>query len=150
MDVQDPYDLDRFLEAQDPVYARVCAELSAGRKQSHWMWFIFPQIQGLGRSRTANIYAIHSRKEAEAYLAHPVLGARLLECTRIVIGLPGNSAHAIFGSPDDLKFRSSMTLFAQACGGEEFSAALHKFFRGEPDPQTLEILAGQAAGRPES
>jgi len=141
MDVQDPYDLERFLEAQGPVYSRARAELLAGRKESHWMWFVFPQIQGLGRSRTAHVYAIHSRKEAEAYLAHAVLGSRLLECTRIVNGLPVSSAHAIFGSPDDLKFRSSMTLFAQAGGGAEFSAALQKFFRGEPDPQTLDILA---------
>ena len=131
MDLRDPYDLDRFVDAQADVYDRVVAELRDGRKQTHWMWFVFPQIQGLGRSRIANVFAVHSRKEAEAYLAHPVLGPRLRECTRLVNAVPGRSAHEIFGSPDDMKFRSSMTLFAEAAEDkEEFAAALRRFFRG--------------------
>src|SRR5690242_13482237 len=108
----DPFDLQRFVDAQANVYARVVTELSAGRKQSHWMWFIFPQVAGLGFSAMAQRYAISSRKEAAAYLAHDILGPRLVECTRLVLAVQGKTIHAILGSPDDLKFRSSMTLFS--------------------------------------
>ena len=111
--MDDPYDLRRFVDAQRAVYETVYRELCQGRKQSHWMWFIFPQIQGLGHSATAQKFAISSREEAEAYLAHPILGPRLRECTRIVADLEGKSVEDIFGYPDDMKFRSSMTLFAR-------------------------------------
>src|ERR1043166_7075440 len=107
----DTFDLQRFIEAQEAIFSRVVGELRAGEKRSHWMWFIFPQVAGLGHSAMAQRYAIQSRTEAEAYLAHAVLGARLLECTQAVLDVPGKSANAIFGSPDDMKFRSSMTLF---------------------------------------
>src|SRR6476661_234910 len=107
------FDLRRFVEAQDPVFDRVCEELRAGEKRTHWMWFVFPQLAGLGSSATAQRYAIASRAEAEAYLAHPILGPRLLALTRIVNALEGRSVHAIFGSPDDMKFHSAMTLFAE-------------------------------------
>jgi uncharacterized protein (DUF1810 family) len=161
--VDDPYNLTRFVGAQQPVYARVMAELAAGRKQSHWMWFIFPQLAGLGSSPTARHYAIGSLAEARAYLAHPLLGARLCECTTLVNGLEGTSAQAVFGYPDYLKFRSCMTLFAHAArevaqtdgaasadpagsaGGtapaqQVFVAALRKYFAGEEDPLTRELL----------
>ncbi len=135
----DPYDLQRFVTAQAPVYEQVCAELRAGRKETHWMWFVFPQIEGLGRSPTARKYAIASRAEAEAYLRHPVLGARLRECARLVNQVQGRSIHEIFGSPDDLKFHSSMTLFARvASDKEEFMQALSKYFGGREDPATIE------------
>ena len=137
----DPYDLRRFVEAQEPVYARVLAELRAGRKASHWMWFIFPQIAGLGHSAMARRYAISSRSEASAYLDHPVLGPRLRECTRLVNAIEGRSAHEIFGSPDDVKFRSCMTLFAEVTvDNDAFDAALRRFFDGERDPATLARL----------
>lgn len=140
--MQDPYDLQRFVEAQAPVYDDVLAELRAGRKRSHWMWFVFPQIAGLGSSGTARFYAIASLAEAKAYLGHPLLGPRLRECTETVLGAGDGSARRIFGSPDDLKFRSSMTLFARASGMRPpFTAALDRFFGGEPDPRTLEILS---------
>ena len=139
--MQDRHNLDRFVEAQDAVYPAVLGELRAGRKASHWMWFIFPQIAGLGRSATARFFALQDRDEAAAYLAHPLLGQRLLECTLIVNALPGSDAHAIFGSPDDLKFRSSMTLFAAvAPAGSPFAAALDKFFGGVGDAATLDRL----------
>jgi uncharacterized protein (DUF1810 family) len=139
--VDDPYNLQRFVAAQAPVYEQVRAELRAGRKQSHWMWFVFPQIAGLGRSETARRFAISSREEAEAYLQHPMLGTRLRECTRLVNGIDGRSIGEIFGSPDDLKFHSSMTLFARvAADNKVFNAALRKYFGGEPDPATLERL----------
>lgn len=134
--------MERFVEAQDHVYARVLDELRRGRKQSHWMWFVFPQIAGLGVSERAQRYAIGSLAEARAYLAHPVLGARLLDCTRLAMAHDGDSARAIFGAPDDMKFRSSMTLFAAAAPDEPaFNAALAMFFGGVGDPLTLEILA---------
>ena len=137
----DPYDLQRFVVAQAPVIERVRAELVAGRKQSHWMWFVFPQLAGLGNSAMAQRYAIASLAQARAYLAHPILGARLLECTTLVLALGGRSAHAIFGSPDDLKFRSCMTLFAEAAPNQPvFAAALAKYFAGAPDAATLELL----------
>jgi uncharacterized protein (DUF1810 family) len=142
--MSDPFDLARFVAAQAPVVARVTAELSAGRKQSHWMWFVFPQLAGLGLSATAAKYAITSLDETRAYLAHPVLGPRLMECTRMVLAVEGRDAHAIFGSPDDLKFRSSMTLFAQAAPEEPvFGAALDKYFGGEADARTLQLLNRQ-------
>ncbi|MCJ2144658.1 DUF1810 domain-containing protein [Methylobacterium sp. E-066] len=137
----EPYHLDRFVAAQESVYERALAELQAGEKRSHWMWFVFPQIAGLGASPMAQRYAIGSLGEAQAYCDHPVLGARLRACTAAVNGVTGRSAHAIFGSPDDVKFRSSMTLFARAAPEEPgFAAALATYFGGEPDPLTLAKL----------
>ena len=137
----DPFDLQRFVAAQAPVYAQVCAELRAGRKATHWMWFVFPQIGGLGTSTMSRLYAIGSPREARAYLAHPLLGARLRECTDLTLGIEGRTAHEIFGSPDDLKFHSSMTLLGAVAEGEKvFDAALRKYFAGG-DARTLEILA---------
>ncbi|KIF83148.1 DUF1810 domain-containing protein [Noviherbaspirillum autotrophicum] len=139
--MHDQYHLQRFVDAQQPVYATVCAELRAGRKRSHWMWFIFPQIAGLGHSAMAQRFALSSLEEARAYLAHPLLGARLRECSGIVASLEERSAEDIFGYPDDLKFRSSMTLFAQADDGASvFDACLRKYFGGEPDRATLDRL----------
>ena len=147
----DPYRLARFLEAQQRVYAQARAELAAGRKHSHWMWFIFPQLAGLGSSATARHYAIGSLAEARAYLAHAVLGERLRECTQLVLQVEGRTVADIFGYPDDLKFRSSMTLFARAAdqarpGDRTFGAALGRYFAGEPDPLTVRLLeqAGEA------
>jgi uncharacterized protein (DUF1810 family) len=138
----DPFDLDRFVKAQDPVLRQVRAELRAGDKRTHWMWFVFPQLAGLGRSGTARYYALASLGEARAYLAHPLLGPRLIECTSLVNAVDGRSAHRIFGSPDDLKFHSSMTLFALAQPNERtFSNALRKYFDGAPDRLTTEQLA---------
>jgi uncharacterized protein (DUF1810 family) len=136
----DQYDLERFLGAQAEVYEQACAELRAGRKRSHWMWFVFPQIRGLGSSEMAVRYAISSLEEAQAYLGHAVLGVRLRECVGIVCGLKGKSASEIFGYPDDLKFHSSMTLFAKAAGGDVFREALEKYFDGAMDGGTLERL----------
>jgi uncharacterized protein (DUF1810 family) len=138
----DPYDLQRFVEAQDPVFDAVCAELAAGRKQSHWMWFVFPQIEGLGRSPMAQDFAISGRAEAEAYVRHPVLGPRLRRCTAIVNAIQGRSINQIFGAPDDVKFHSSMTLFAAAAEEKQviFLDALGKYFGGERDFLTLERL----------
>ncbi|MCJ2073028.1 DUF1810 domain-containing protein [Methylobacterium sp. J-030] len=137
----EPYDLDRFVEAQAGIYARAVAELEAGEKRSHWMWFIFPQIAGLGSSPMARRYAIGSLEEARAYLEHPTLGERLRACTAAVNRVSGRSAHAIFGSPDDVKFRSSMTLFAAAAPDEPlFAEALATYFEAEPDPLTLAKL----------
>ena len=138
--MSDPFDFQRFVDAQDPVFAQAVAELRAGAKRSHWMWFVFPQLAGLGRSAMAQRYAIGSREEAEAYLRHPILGARLKECTRLVCLIEGRSAHQIFGAPDDLKFHSSMTLFANVAPNDIFSEALVKYFGGEADPATLERL----------
>ena len=137
----DPFDLRRFAKAQAPVYDRVLAELEAGRKRTHWMWFVFPQIAGLGSSFMAQKFAIRSLDEAQAYLADPVLGERLRRCTDVMNGLEGGSALAILGSPDDMKFRSSMTLFHRAAPTEpRFTAALARYFGGEADPATLERL----------
>jgi len=139
--VNDPYDLERYLRAQEPVFTQVCAELAAGRKQSHWMWFIFPQLRGLGSSPMAERYAIGSLAEARAYLAHPLLAERLRKCTQLVNQVEGRTVQAIFGYPDYLKFRSSMTLFARAAGeGEPFREALARYFAGEEDPLTRELL----------
>ena len=141
MSPDDPFNLRRFVEAQDAVMDTVRAELAAGRKRSHWMWFVFPQITGLGRSTMAQAYAISSLDEARAYLAHPVLGARLRECVRLVNAVRDRSAHDIFGSPDDIKFRSSMTLFGEASGEEVFLRALGRYFDGVADPVTLKALS---------
>ena len=133
-----------FVTAQDSVYNDVRDELRAGRKQSHWMWFIFPQLAGLGHSATARLFAISSTEEAGAFLAHPLLGPRLRECTQLVNSIDGRSARQIFGDPDDLKFRSSMTLFASAAADNEvFLEALRKYFAGEPDARTLDLLRTQ-------
>jgi uncharacterized protein (DUF1810 family) len=137
----DPFHLERFVEAQDGVYERVCEELRQGEKRSHWMWFIFPQIRGLGRSPMAERFAIGSLEEARAYLAHSVLGERLRECTRLVNAVEGRAASEIFGDPDDLKFHSSMTLFARAGDGEAgFREALEKYFGGKEDEGTVERI----------
>jgi len=137
----DPYRLERFVAAQAPVIERVRAELAQGRKASHWMWFVFPQLAGLGASAMSQRFAIGSRQEAVAYLAHPVLGRRLRTLTALVVSQPG-SANDIFGSPDDMKFRSCMTLFAAVDDDPVFRRALERFFAGEPDAVTLALLAG--------
>ncbi|KQQ79686.1 DUF1810 domain-containing protein [Aureimonas sp. Leaf324] len=143
--MDDPHNLQRFLDAQAPVIHTVENELRDGRKRSHWMWFVFPQVAGLGRSPTARHYAIRSLAEAEAFLAHPVLGPRLRQCTDLANRHRGRSALSVFGPPDDLKFHSSMTLFARASGGEAvFAEALAGFFRGREDPATIAILDGRA------
>jgi uncharacterized protein (DUF1810 family) len=135
----DPYNLKRFLDAQSDVYEDVTAELRDGMKRTHWMWFIFPQIAGLGSSPTAVRYAISSRNEAVAYLKHSVLGPRLDECTRLVNTIEGRSIHQIFGYPDDLKFHSSMTLFANATEDNEiFTNAIKKYFNGKMDSNTIQ------------
>ncbi|RXZ36295.1 DUF1810 domain-containing protein [Oxalobacteraceae bacterium CAVE-383] len=146
--MHDPYQLQRFIDAQAPVFEQVCAELRAGRKQTHWMWFIFPQIAGLGNSETARRFAIVSLPEAHAYLHHPLLGERLRKCTALVNAVQGKSAYAIFGDPDEMKFRSSMTLFSAASGEASpdrrlFNNALHKYFDDEPDGATLARLPEQ-------
>jgi uncharacterized protein (DUF1810 family) len=141
VDSGERFDLERFVEAQAGVYAQVCEELRAGRKRSHWMWFVFPQIRGLGSSEMAVRYAISSLDEAKAYLRHDVLGVRLRECAGILIGVQGRTVEEIFGYPDDLKFHSSMTLFAKAAEEEGvFQEALGKYFGGAMDGGTLERL----------
>ena len=138
----DPFNLARFVSAQAKVYATVLAELRNGEKRTHWMWYIFPQIAGLGHSPTAQYYAIQSRAEAEHYLLHPILGPRLRECTAAVLATKGRSAWEIFGSPDDLKLRSCMTLFAAVAEpGSLFTQVLDAYFQGEADQQTLRRLA---------
>ena len=139
----DPYDLQRFVDAQQAHYEQALNELRSGRKHSHWMWFIFPQLQGLGRSAMAQRYAISGRDEAIAYLQHPLLGARLRACTEAMLEHGNRSARQILGSPDDLKFHSSMTLFAQAASDPAlFEQALQAFFNGRTDPASLERLNG--------
>lgn len=133
------HDLQRFVDAQDPVYRQACAELAAGQKTSHWMWFVFPQLKGLGRSAMAEHFGIESGDEAIAYLQHPVLGPRLKECTRIVLGVEGRTAAQIFGAPDDMKFRSSMTLFAAVADEPLFTRAIEKYFDGV-DQRTIAML----------
>ena len=136
--------LDRFLKAQEPVFDTALDELHAGSKQSHWMWFVFPQLRGLGRSSLAQRYGISGIEEAKAYLQHPVLGLRLRRCVEAVLGVPDRSLRQIFGSPDDIKFRSSMTLFALADGGEPlFQEALDRYCDGIMDPRTVELLGLQ-------
>jgi uncharacterized protein (DUF1810 family) len=140
----DPHDLQRFVVAQEVVYPRVIEELARGRKASHWMWFVFPQLKALGRSATALRYGIASQAETGAYLAHPLLGARLVECTRLMLAVDGKSALQVLGSPDDLKLRSSMTLFASIAGAApEFDAVIERYFAGQADPATLALLAAQ-------
>ena len=137
----DRFHLDRFVAAQADHYAAVVAELGAGQKRTHWIWFVFPQYDGLGFSSTAKYYAIKSLDEARAYLAHPLLGARLIECAEAVVGLPGRTLSEIFDYPDDLKFRSSMTLFEQAAAAySPFSVALDRCCGGERDQVTLKLL----------
>lgn len=146
MSYEDPFDLARFVSAQADVYADVERELRAGQKKSHWMWFIFPQLAGLGQSEMARRFALRSIEEAEAYVAHPILGARLMACTGWVNAIatetgPTKSAHDIFGSPDDLKFHSSMTLFAAAAPDKPmFATALWRYFDHRPDPKTVALL----------
>lgn len=136
----DLFNLDRFVEAQNPVYERVCAELRQGRKTGHWMWFVFPQIAGLGQSEMTRRFAISSLDEARAYLAHPLLGPRLIECTRLVSAISGRTIREILGSPDDVKFRSCMTLFFLAAADKAaFNEPLLKYYGGKQDPLTLEI-----------
>jgi uncharacterized protein (DUF1810 family) len=139
--MRDRYHLQRFVDAQRTVFDVVCAELRAGKKRSHWMWFIFPQIQGLGSSAMARRFAISSLDEARAYLAHPLLGPRLRECSRLVAAAGAASIEDIFGYPDDMKLRSSMTLFAEAGSDNQvFLDCLQKYFAGAPDPSTLARL----------
>jgi uncharacterized protein (DUF1810 family) len=140
----EPWDLARFVSAQQPVYAQVRAELADGRKRTHWMWFIFPQLKGLGSSSLARTYGLASIEEARAYLAHPVLGARLRECAALLLELQGADARQVMGYPDDLKLRSSMTLFAAAAAAASdqrlFQGVLAQFFAGCQDPLTCELL----------
>ncbi len=137
----DPFDLKRFISAQEGVYERVLSELKMGRKRTHWMWYIFPQIDGLGSSPTAKRYAIKSMEEARTYLDHPVLGARLLECTETVLAIKEGSADEIFGHPDNMKLKSCMTLFAAVSApGSVFKHVLDKYFDGQLDESTLRIL----------
>jgi uncharacterized protein (DUF1810 family) len=139
----DPFDLARFVAAQDPVLDQVRRELHAGRKTSHWMWFVFPQLKSLGRSSMAQYYGIASADEARAYLDHPLLGDRLRDCTHLVLLHPGLTVRQIFGSPDDLKFHSSMTLFDFASPRDEpFFTALHTYFHGKRDEASLRSLDG--------
>jgi uncharacterized protein (DUF1810 family) len=141
MTSSDPHDLARFLEAQEDVYQRALGEIRAGRKQSHWMWFVFPQFEGLGTSATSQLFAIKSVDEARAYEKHPVLGARLLECFNALLQIQGRSAHDMFGSPDDVKLRSCATLFAFVSSPDSvFQQALQKYFDGEPDQRTLRLV----------
>jgi uncharacterized protein (DUF1810 family) len=137
----DPFNLDRFISAQAGIYPQVLGELRAGRKRGHWIWFIFPQMKGLGRSAQSEYYGIGSLEEAAAYARHPLLGPRLIECTQLVNQVEGCTIHEILGPPDDLKFRSSMTLFARAAeDATVFNDALKKHFDGEADPLTLKLL----------
>lgn len=137
----DPYNLDRFVQAQQNVYEQALTEIQRGQKRSHWMWYIFPQFDGLGMSATSKRYAIKSIAEAKAYLSHPVLGPRLMECANAVLGIEGRSAHEIFGSPDDIKLRSCATLFAWVSPkGSVFDQLLDQFFQGDRDPKTLRLL----------
>jgi len=144
----DPFDLERFVEAQAGSYERALAELRSGRKRTHWMWYVFPQMRGLGASALSRRYAIGSLEEARAYLAHPVLGPRLVECAEAVLALKGRSTRDIFGSPDDLKLRSSATLFAAASPpGSVFQQVIDQYFGGQADGRTLALIgAARASG----
>ena len=133
-DMNDPFNLQRFVDAQSPIFDQVCSELRGGAKRSHWMWFIFPQIEGLGYSQLARKFAISSREEAVAYLEHPILGPRLIECATLVNLIEDRAIEQIFSYPDDLKFRSCMTLFADTTGNQVFVDALSKYFKGKSDP----------------
>ncbi|MFO0799594.1 MAG: DUF1810 domain-containing protein [Gemmataceae bacterium] len=146
--MSDPYDLARFVRAQEHDFAAALAEVRAGRKESHWMWYVFPQLAGLGSSPTARTYGLSGRAEAEAYLAHPVLGPRLVEIASAALAVAGRTAFDVFGTPDDLKLRSCATLFARvAPPGSVFEHLLAKYFDGEPDPRTLRLLGEGGAGR---
>ncbi len=148
MTAPDPYDLNRFLRAQEGDYATALSEVRSGRKRSHWMWYIFPQLEGLGFSLTSRRYSIKSLDEAKAYLAHPVLGPRLMECADAVLSVEGRSAQQIFGSPDDMKLRSCATLFARVSpAGSVFERLLDKYFDGERDPTTIRLVE-RAGGNP--
>lgn len=139
--VDDPFDLDRFVRAQNPGYTRALAEIRSGRKRSHWMWYVFPQFAGLGVSTMSQHYAIRSVAEAKAFLSHPVLGPRLIECADALLGLKGRSANEIFGTPDDLKLRSCATLFASMSPADSvFQRILERYFEGKPDRLTLQLL----------
>jgi uncharacterized protein (DUF1810 family) len=143
--MSDPFNLERFLEAQKTIYERVTTELRAGQKSSHWMWFIFPQIRGLGHTETSIFFSISSVPEAKAYLNHPVLGPRLRECCELLMQIEGRSASQIFGSPDDLKLRSSMTLFAQVTDRDSiFKRVVKRYFEGQLDQRTLDLLGIQS------
>lgn len=143
MSLADPFNPQRFLDAQASIYAQALAEIRAGRKETHWMWFIFPQLAGLGFSEMAERYAITSLNEARAYLAHPALGPRLIEITEAALSVDGRSANEIFGTPDDLKLRSSATLFAEASPTDAvFERLLQKYFGGERDQKTLRLIIG--------
>jgi uncharacterized protein (DUF1810 family) len=143
----DPYDLGRFVEAQKDSYEQALSEIRAGEKVSHWMWYIFPQVEGLGSSSMARRYAIRSLAEATAYLEHPVLGPRLRACAEAALAVDGRSAWALFGSPDDLKFRSSATLFAQVSpAGSVFHRVIDRYFDGQPDQATLRLLGQRRGG----
>jgi len=139
---KDLYNLERFVRAQDPEYSEVCSELSSGRKDGHWMWYVFPQLRGLGKSQMSTEFGISCLEEAKAYLNHPVLGQRLIECTNLVLRVKGKSATEIFGATDEMKFRSSMTLFAAAESSFRlvFEIALQRYFDGAPDRLTLSRL----------
>ena len=138
--------LERYIKAQASVYPRALEELKRGHKQSHWMWYVFPQMAGLGHSAMSHSYAIQSLEEAREYFAHPILGARLRECCQAAMAVEGRSAHEIFRSPDDLKFRSCLTLFAQAAPEETlFRELLEKYFGGKADAATLDLMSGQAS-----
>jgi uncharacterized protein (DUF1810 family) len=142
------HELSRFLEAQEDIYPKAVEELKNGQKESHWMWFIFPQFAGLGSSSTSQRFAIKSLHEARAYLAHPVLGTRLVECAEVLLAVEGHTAQDIFGSPDDLKLRSSATLFACVSpAGSRFDQLLAKYFDGERDGKTLELAGLKSDGR---
>lgn len=142
----DRYDLQRFVDAQEAVYPHVVTELGRGRKQTHWMWFVFPQVAGLGFSPMAQRFAIKSREEAMNYLSHELLGRRLIECTGLVLAVDNRTIHDILGTPDDIKFRSSMTLFSEVSDLPIFDQAIEKYFAGEKDLATLKILAGLQPG----
>jgi uncharacterized protein (DUF1810 family) len=143
------WDLERFVTAQAPVWAQVCTELAAGRKQSHWMWFVFPQLRALGRSATARFFGLEGAAEAAAYWAHPLLSRRLRHGAQLVLAVEGRSVHDIFGSPDDLKLRSCMTLFEAVAPGEPvFADVLARFYEGVRDPATLDLLGRGDAARP--
>lgn len=138
---RDPFDLRRFVDAQRDVYDRAASELRSKRKVSHWMWFVFPQLRGLGVSEASRFYGVSGLAEATAYLEHPLLGARLRECVEILLAIDGRTAEEILGRIDAVKLRSCLTLFARAAPGEElFAAALAKYFAGEPDPRTIQLL----------
>ncbi len=143
----DPFDLERFVTAQAPIFQTALDELKAGQKRSHWMWFVFPQLRGLGRSSMARFYGVGSLDEARAYLAHPLLGTRLDLCTEAVLAVRGRSLAAIFGAPDDMKFHSSMSLFARAAGGGDsaFRRALDRYCGGRMDERTLALLDAGAS-----